>query len=69
MKKPKTVELTLRVRVPQGMSAKEAKFAVSQQWYGEVYAYANRNKCDLIATEISLYPRWSKARVIRASRS
>lgn len=65
MKKPKTVEVTLRVRVPKDMSAAQAKAEIANNWYGEVYAsYQTDNHRDGYR-EVVLNPRWSKARVVR----
>jgi hypothetical protein len=61
MLKPKTVEITIRVRVPKGMSAKRAKYEINQSWYGSVTVDWWEGYCG----EIELYPRFSKARVVR----
>lgn len=62
MKKPNTVEVTLRVRVPKGMSAAKVKYEIAQAWYGEIYANTGQG---VFGEEVSLFPRWSKARTIK----
>jgi hypothetical protein len=63
-KKPKTVEITLRVRVPADWSAAHAKHEVSSAWYGEIYALGPPTQ-KILREEVSLFPRWSKARVVK----
>lgn len=60
--KPKLVEVTLRVRVPKHWSAARAKHEISESWYGEVHPGA-WHEGDSVHTV--LYPKWSKARVVR----
>lgn len=58
--KPKTVEVTLRVRVPKHWSAAHTKREIADHWYGPIYAAG-----PAIYDQIELYPRFTGARVIR----
>lgn len=62
--KPKTVEITLRVRVPANWSAAHTKREVADAWFGEIYALGPQSRIDGLMPEVSLFPRWSKARVV-----
>lgn len=59
-RKPKTIEVTLRVRVPADWSPAHAKRELSHAWYGEVYAIGPDGWA-----QVSLFPHWRKARVIK----
>jgi hypothetical protein len=64
--KPKLVEITLSVRVPKHMSAKDAKYWVNNSWYGSITAL-NKSSTEWspFGDEVELFPRLSKARVVR----
>ena len=58
--KPKTVEITLRVRAPAKASAADVRREVADDCYGKIYVGdTDRIGCDLLS------PRWGAARVVR----
>lgn len=64
MKKPKTVELTLRVRVPAHMTAGRVRREIADQWYGEVIVLCPHPKHPDEEIEVSIYPKFKSARVL-----
>lgn len=67
MRKPKTVEIVVHVRVPKHWSAAHTRKEIAASWYGEVYAndpptWRNGGLGD----DVSLFPRWGKARVVKS---
>lgn len=59
MRKPRYAEITVRVRLPKGATVADARYEVTQAWYGEIFA-ANT---DAFPRGV-LTLRWGRARLV-----
>lgn len=66
MRKPKTIEIILTVRVPKGWSASHTRREVANAWYGPIDAYGPRQRGapDWWGEETRIHPHFGKARVV-----
>lgn len=57
-RKPKQVEIVLRVNVPAHWSIRHARHEIADAWYGQIHAVGPNGFGD----DVVLRPRWGRAR-------